>query len=215
MVALVLLTAIVPIVYVLALPYLATQGFAHPRCSSKGTNCRGAADSVSGYIATPRATGAMAAAFFPAFTLAWINALYRQYSTMGIVSLGVFHVAFSAFLVCTVDWVPSWHYLTVLVFCIAACVHFVAMGQSPDSMYSPWPVRAVIFTGAAAFGSLGVQSFVSRYLSTELFPNHPKVFWAVEVIGLSAFVLYVPMLLLMQQKREISKAVHPFVQYFE
>lgn len=214
MAALVLLTAVIPVTYVLALPYLATVDFAHPRCRPNGTDCRATADSVSGYIATPRATGAMAATFFPAFTLAWINALYRQYSAMGIVSLGVFHVAFSAFLVCTVDWVPDVHYLTVLIFCVAACVHFVALGRSQESMYSPWPVRAVIFTGAAAFGSLGVQSFTSQYLSAELFPNYPKVFWAVEVVGLSAFVLYVPMLLLMQQKRAIRATVHPFAQYF-
>lgn len=210
---LVVLSAVIPIVYVFSLPYLAKKHFAEPLCTDddkkakvqKG-HCSTTGASVSGYISNAHATGGMAAAFFPAQMLMWVNALFKQYSFESMLSLATFQVCFSGFLMCNVTWKREMHYVIVFLFCIAGAIHLSTLlpsKASKDFVYTRWPLILLLGVGISAL--TGVLTLcVFSFVQPNSLDEWPMLFWKTECIGLSAFVLYVPLLLLLRQRNDID-----------
>lgn len=168
------------VLYVWALPLLARLGFAQ----------RGAV-TVSGFIANPPATGAMAAFSFSALVLMWeyqdfiikaccgdgVGWVYDVLSR----TLAVFQTAYGAFLVCTVGFVPSWlHTLAVTVFCAAFVVH---AGVIVAFVVPSRGGRALLAAGVCSCLALVVFTITRTYTLW---------FWAAECVGLSAIFLFTP-----------------------
>ena len=87
----------------------------------------------------------------------------------------VFLFGYAAFLVCTVTWAPTLHYVVVAGFCVAYVLHSTAVLQC----YSTYAGRVCLFVGAAAEVCM---LFVEGH-----------AFWAVECVGFSALVLFTPL----------------------
>ena len=209
---LVVLSAVIPIAYVFSLPLLAKKKFAEPLCEGeakekrKNPGCSVTGASVSGYISNAHATGGMAATFFPAQMLMWVNAMFKQYSLGSMVSLAVFQVGFSGFLMCNVTWKRTMHYIAVFVFCIAGAVHFSTLlpaRQAREVVYTRWPLILLLGVGISALTGVMTLCMFS-FVQPNSLDEWPMLFWQTECIGLSAFVLYVPLLMLLRRRSEID-----------
>ena len=153
------------VVYPWSLPFLATLGFAEP-----------SADSVSGYIANAHATGMMAAiSGIPLYFIVRFQESIHDPTLFLIATQRVFLFGYAAFLVCTVTWAPTLHFVVVAAFCVAYVLHSAAVLQC----YSSHAGRACLTVGAAAEVCL---LFVEGH-----------AFWAVECVGFAALVLFTPL----------------------
>jgi len=163
--------AIIP--YLWLLPYLATKGFAESDATS-----------ISGFIANPRATGALAALSFTPLTTMWEYQdvqVIQQCPTSGKCilygTLCSYQFFYGAFLVCTVNYVPNWlHTTTVSLFVTSFGIHSLA------TMYYTKPSLAgnlILLIGCLACCAL---------------PFVPGLwFWFCESIGYSMLMLFTPM----------------------
>lgn len=161
--------------YVWSLPLLATLGFAE-----KG------ATSISGFIANPPATGAMAAVSFIPLTLMWEyqDAIIETYVLKPIqrnalyASLSTFQLFYGTFLICTKNYAPMWlHQTVVALFGTSFAIHGLV---TTISMHTSWAAVGVLSTGIVA--------------SVCLIWVKGMLFWMFECIGMSAMILYTPVL---------------------
>jgi len=174
---------IAPAVYIWTLPWLAKRNdFVEPYDDEKFDF-----PSISAYITNAHATGAMAAAFIPSLIMMWVNALYNNFRMVTIVSLIVFQIGFSAFLMLNVDWKPNLHAAAVTVMSLAAAVHTYSM-----------------FTGVtdnvALTVTLGVGTLASVFVGAVAllgprFTKKKNYFYLAEAIGLTAVCAYVPIMM--------------------
>ncbi len=163
------------IIYVWSLPLLSEYGF-----TQKGST------SISGFIANPPATGAMAAISFMPLTLMWEfqdsvlekdvkNNIRKKILTF---TLSTFQFFYGSFLVCTETYVPLiLHQTTVTLFGLSFIFHSLMIINSVKvNTYT----KILLNIGIYAFGCL-------------LFAQG-MWFWAFECIGFSSMLLYTPML---------------------
>ena len=163
------------IIYVWSLPLLSEYGF-----TQKGST------SISGFIANPPATGAMAAISFMPLTLMWEfqdsvlekevkNNIRKKILTF---TLSTFQFFYGSFLVCTETYVPLiLHQTTVTLFGLSFIFHSLMI---INSVKVNTCTKILLNIGICAFGCL-------------LFAQG-MWFWAFECIGFSSMLLYTPVL---------------------
>lgn len=163
------------IIYVWSLPLLSEYGF-----TQKGST------SISGFIANPPATGAMAAISFMPLTLMWEfqdSVLEKEVKNnviknMLTFTLSTFQFFYGGFLVCTETYVPLiLHQTTVTLFGLSFIFHSLMIINSVKINIC---AKIILIIGIFAFGCL-------------LFAQG-MWFWAFECIGFSSMLLYTPML---------------------
>merc|ERR1712135_256599 len=116
---------LLPVVYVLSLPKLAKTGFAN-ECKDF-PDCYGTGPSVSSFICTPQATGAMAATFFYPSLNMWLNAEYVRSEPFVYPTLVAFQLCFGLFLTLPVESVPDLHAFAVNFFCLFGLCHYASL----------------------------------------------------------------------------------------
>tara|TARA_Y100000389_G_scaffold191790_1_gene218493 strand:+ start:5150 stop:5737 length:588 start_codon:yes stop_codon:yes gene_type:complete len=163
------------IIYVWSLPLLSQYGF-----TQKGST------SISGFIANPPATGAMAAISFMPLTLMWefqdgvlekdVKSNVRK--KILTFTLSTFQFFYGCFLVCTETYVPLiLHQSSVTLFGISFIFHsFMIINSVKINICA----KTLLTIGIIAFGCL-------------LFAEG-MWFWAFECIGFSSMLLYTPIL---------------------
>lgn len=206
-----ILSAVIPIAYVLALPPLSRRpySFAEVPCPETKEDEEGKPlpcyeTTISKYISNAHATGAMAAVFFPAQMLLWYNTLMHQFRTPVVLSLLLFQIGFSAFLACNVTWKPHLHTIFVNIFALAGIVHFVTLLPQAKMLYIHWPLMISMALGAASFAGMILLSTFHKQIQKKrpnIYSRIPSIYWALEVCGLAAMVTYVPLLMLLRDKR--------------
>tara|TARA_B100001057_G_scaffold125505_1_gene124189 strand:+ start:461 stop:1057 length:597 start_codon:yes stop_codon:yes gene_type:complete len=168
-----MIVSLLGIVYVWSLPLLAYINFAEKGGSS-----------ISGFIANPPATGAMASISFVPFVLMWEFQDYIIYYSINkdyiknilYYSLTLFQFFYSLFLICTVGIVPDWlHTTTVIMFSISFILHsiFILIYIKPSILCT------IILL-------IGILSFVCLLFVSNMW------FWACECIGYSSMLLFTP-----------------------
>jgi hypothetical protein len=137
------------------------------------------AHSISGFIETPGATGAMAVAVAAPF----VNMLrFEQTLPTGrsrTLSMALFFAGFGGFLVFNVSDYAFAHYTSVLIFATSFCAHAVLRLRDVKSSAA----RALLIVGFTAFVTMAVMVAASV---TSL------AFWATECVGFSALLLFTP-----------------------
>ncbi|CAK0873752.1 unnamed protein product [Prorocentrum cordatum] len=178
--------AALPVLYVWSLPLLAEAGFAHkcanyPRCDRTGM-------SVSNFIANAWATGAMAACFFYPALYVWLNAEYVRHHRFVFPTLVVFQASFGIFITCPVTELPNWHAPAVLLFCIAALVHYGLLMRYCTSNRLRL-CQALVSIAIAAFMVVFTLMIIGHLDGNMLIDNVPVLFWMMECCGLSSMAL--------------------------
>lgn len=180
-------SAILVVVYLWSLPVLAEIGFAHkcpnyPGCDQLGM-------SVSNFISTPQATGAMGAIFFYPTLQCWLNFQYVRRHRMLHSTLVVFQIFFGIFLMCPVTEVPKYHGVAVGLFCISALVHYgVLMRYCTTARL--WHCQVLILIASFCFAMVLALVMISRFNKTVLRSNVPELFYVMESSGLSAMAVF-------------------------
>jgi hypothetical protein len=169
------ITSTFGIIYVWCLPLLSYYHFAEPNATS-----------ISGFIANPPATGAMAAFSFMPLTLMWEyqDNVLTNYITNKVtenvlfISLSSYQLFYGCFLVCTENYVPLWlHQTTVSLFGISFVIHALL-------------IICTISTSKLAniILGIGILSFISLLYVDGMW------FWACECTAYSSMILYTPIL---------------------
>ncbi len=175
----------VGILYIWSLPILSNLGFA-----SKNGN------SISEFISTPQATGAMASISFMPLCLMWeyqdiyISHFKKNWPVNNILykTLTLFQIFYSAFLICCVSYVPSWlHTSVVIVFCLSFLVH---------AFLICFYIEINLLTKFILF--IGTSFFILLPFADGMY------FWAFECIGFTSMLLFTPIdwILLSKKKKE-------------
>lgn len=168
------------VLYPWCLPALAAVGFAES-----------GATTVSGFIANPQATGAMAAVSFLPLELivSHQHCVLRcdpQHGWMLNLTQQLFLVSYALFLVCTVTYNKTAHAVVVLALTVSFIAHawhvWLCVHRTSTML------AVTLWTGAFSFTVLGVL-----FLG---FDDVGLVFWGFECLGFSAMVLYTPLCLL-------------------
>jgi len=160
------------IVYVWSLPYLAKIGFAEP-----------GQHSISGFIANPPATGAMAAVSFMPLCLMWEFqdiVISQQQITVHhpklYSSLVMYQFFYGSFLTCTENYAPDWlHATTVILFGCAFMFH---------NLMSSYYIYSNKYSSLAL--GIGLSAFISMIWVNGM------AFWAVECIAMTSMILFTP-----------------------
>ena len=161
------------IVYVWSLPLLALCGFSQPKSNS-----------ISGFIANPPATGAMAAVSFMPLTLMWEfqDSVIETHLEKNKIkktlykSLSIFQFFYGCFLVCTETYAPEWlHTTTVVLFGSSFAYH---------GIMSITTIQSNIYANSILF--IGILSFISLLFVKDMW------FWTMECVGFSCMLLYTP-----------------------
>ena len=162
------------ICYVWSLPLLAKVGFAQ-----KGQN------SLSGFIANPQATGALAMVSFVPIVMMWeyqdiiINLRKKEKNIKNKLnySISMFQLSYGLFLTCTDGFAPSWlHMTTVICFGTSCIIHSILI------------LRYIEFTKISKMLlQLGIFTFL-------ILPFVPGLyFWAIECVGFSIMMIFTPL----------------------
>ncbi|MAP67456.1 MAG: hypothetical protein CMF80_07150 [Candidatus Marinimicrobia bacterium] len=160
------------ILYIWSLPYLAKIGFAE-----KGST------SISEFVSNAHATGAMAVLSFTPLTLMWeyqdirvVTVCTEKGKRVLYYTLVAYQWFYGGFLVCTVNYVPLWlHMLMVVSFCISFVIHSImTMNYTKPSKCGQYQLI------------VGILSCVCMPFSKGLW------FWVCECVGLSMIMLFTP-----------------------
>jgi hypothetical protein len=155
------------VAYVWSLPLLADIGFAKP------------AHSISGFIETPGATGALAVVTAaPLYNILQFE--HTAHGTARKLTAAGFFVGFAGFLVFNVSAQPAAHYTFVALFALSFCAH--AALRLRDIATVPGAVALVV--GIAAFTAMAIM--IAAQTST-------IAFWATECVGFTALLLFTPL----------------------
>ena len=177
-----LVSFVLPIMYTWSLPALASVGFAVPFDPAKFPR-----PSISAYMSNARATGAMAVVMVPTFVMMWINLFNTYYTTIILVSLVLFQLGFSIMVICTVSWNLTMHKSGVFMMCVGAFLYCFSMLEKPQQHIIQTLLLAV---GILCFGIM----LVVAALNLHKLAGFERYFYFAEVIGLTAIVAYVPII---------------------
>lgn len=146
--------------------------------------------SVSNYICTPHATGAMAAVFFFPCIHAWQNAMQLEEEDFRVkAALILFQAGFGCFLSCPDIYVPHTHVFFVLSFSISGLVYCGLMRKHCRQREKP--VCNVLFGVAlSAFAALPPIGTIGALNHDFLVTHAPWAFYVGECTGLTAMVLF-------------------------
>lgn len=179
-----LLCSLVGILYVWALPFLADIGFANKNASPQKIY------SISDYISTPPATGAMACISYLPLVLMREYQDYivdQYYGTIFYekkkwinfwidLTLELFQFFYGMFLICTLHYVPNWlHYMVVTLFGIFMIIHYSMILRYIEPLIL---TQCLLIMGSIAYFCL---IFV-----------HGKWFWICECVGFTSMLLFSP-----------------------
>ena len=164
------------IIYVWTLPILAELGFAEKNATS-----------ISGFIANPPATGAMAALSFAPITLMWLYQHYK-FNKMNMTkiqhylletTLSLYQLFYSMFLICTENYVNQYiHITSVILFGLSFIVHGWSM-----TIYLRSNKLAIVTL------SIGSGSFLTLLFVRGMW------FWFFECISYTSMILFTPALM--------------------
>jgi len=176
-----------PVVYVWSLPLLGHLGFAYqcrnfPRCQNVGA-------SVSSYISTPMATGAMAACFFFPTMHLWLNVQHVAHIRCILPTLFVFQVCFGMFLSCPVEKVHTLHGIATCTFCLSALIHYCMVLRYTAYDRYRW-CQAMLCLAIGSFAMVFVLVCISFYDATVLPQRCPYLFYVCESSGLSTMAVF-------------------------
>lgn len=188
-----LLLAAAPATYVWVLPLLAKLGFARecdglPRCTDSTIGA-----SVSNFIATPQATGAMAAVFFWPLAHMWSHKGEIDGAQNFAVFL-TFYIFFGMFLACPVTVYPSVHSVVVGIFCLCGLLYFRRLLNHCRET-SLFYCRVLLRISILAFAGvilLNIANLVGRFLGRPHISRDlvPWAFYVCEAGGLSCMSLF-------------------------
>merc|ERR1719310_738826 len=194
-----------PIVYVWSLPLLSNTSFANrcdhwPHCAMTGT-------SVSDFISTQQATGAMGATFFYPSLYMWLNVHQERnivYKVRGAKeSLMCFQCAFGAFLTCPLHTTPVMHSIAVNFLCFFGLLHYgLVLRVCAARRFG----RCVFFLGmgiacyVSIFFLAGLSNVMER-CSSFLERDAPWLFYVLEATGLSSMAVF-PMLWFVEREEQ-------------
>lgn len=195
-----LVSALVPIVYIWSLPNLYAQGFSAPGCGRINRNPCGLGHTVSNFIETTEATGAMAGAFMPTVILLFAM-FYDQSDQMGRALLWTASVGFALFLSTPVSKYKQLHISSVATMAVAFIgfyLHTLLAIRAGGAEYAFLGVSTASFVALAIV--LGIQK---KTVDTGSKKNkcgalnlckHRSVVWFLECLGLTGFLLILPLL---------------------
>lgn len=154
--------------------------------------------SISGFIETPAATGAMAVATAgPIWIMFEFERVCNQIRPQGkdrSISLGMFLTGYAGFLVCNVSEFETLHYGFVLVFIIGFSMHAVLrLRDNIGVLASDVAAKVVILIGVVVFIVLAAMVLAEK--------NDSLAFWAVECIGFTMLMLFTPLELIGARKK--------------
>lgn len=183
-----LLGTAAPVVYIWSLPLLRMTGFAH-ECTN-WPDCDGTGPSVSSFICTPQATGAMAATFFYPCLHMWLNAQQTPQCWAYLTLIG-FQFWFGMFLVLPVEYVPDAHAFAVNNFCLCGLLHYgiVSKQCAARRLYRCGSMLAL---GVVSYMGVFVLVVISSLNKNVLFSVR-WLFFIFEASGLSSMAVF-PML---------------------
>jgi peptidoglycan/LPS O-acetylase OafA/YrhL len=146
--------------------------------------------SISGFIETPAATGAMAVATAgPVWIILEFERVCGELRPRGAtrgVSLGMFLAGYAGFLVCNVDAYPDLHYGFVALFITGFVLHsYLRVCDNRGTSASDVAAKVVIAVGILAFLILGAMLIWEA--------NDSLAFWAIECLGFTMLVLFTPL----------------------
>jgi len=178
---------VAPVVYVWSLPLLGHLGFAHhckhfPKCKNVGA-------SVSNFISTPMATGAMAACFFFPTMHLWLNVQHVGHIRCILPTLFVFQVCFGVFLSCPVDEVHTLHGIATCFFCVAALTHYSMVLRYTAYDRYRW-CKLLLCLAILSFAMVFVLVCISFYDKNLLPERCPYLFYVFEALGLSTMAVF-------------------------
>jgi len=199
------LLTITPVLYVWSLPFLASYcGFPDAggsscfayRCDGfPACNDSNMGVSVSGFIMTPPATGAMLMTFtWPLSHLRmvenrltsakaeWTRLELRTYKA----SMFVYQIAFSLFVVCTADYFPIGHNLFMATTFFVGAVHYIVLLRHFSALENMLPTSIVLCIAITTF----LLVAITNVLSLELKAYNAWAFYIVEAVGLSAMAIF-------------------------
>ena len=230
---LLVISAVVPILYIWSLPLLSKIGYTQSTCTgpaAKRTHgcaarCDDAeaqyrenpgspkplfvcGDSISNFIATPQANGAMALAFSLPIGVMWLHA--TSYNKSGIhfknkPHLFAFTVSFLLFLCFPVTFNDNLHIASVGALQLATTALFVREYTGGRRTKNPAyhhdkslarKLMTIIILGMLSSTVLMCMLLYSRH-TNELIETVPRwFFWAMECVALTAVVIYTPLLMM-------------------
>lgn len=199
-----ILSCLVPILYVWSMPILSSHDFATDGCGRvNGVPCA-LGHTLSNYIETPQATGAMAGAFSPAVALLWA-VFYRSSSRLGRLLLMTSTTGFFLFLSTPVTKYKHLHVLSVWVMTVGFATFylhtFLTAGIAPPKL--AWLMLAVSITSMVlTLTVVFLQKLTVEYAHAEEahgcgllnLCKHRGAIWFLECAGLTSFVLILPVL---------------------
>jgi hypothetical protein len=164
------------VAYVWTLPALASAGFA-----------RSGAHSISGFIETPGATGAMAVATAgPIALMVMLEATMRDADCCSELKLFarqssfvMFLLGYGGFLSFNVNSYEMLHYGSVMLFALGFCIHAVQRHKDLGSSLA----QAALVVGVIAFVAMIIMAYNDV---TSMW------FWATECIGFTMLLVFTP-----------------------
>mmetsp|Transcript_23740 Transcript_23740/g.68530 ORF Transcript_23740/g.68530 Transcript_23740/m.68530 type:complete len:486 (+) Transcript_23740:190-1647(+) len=193
--AMLLLAAAMP-VYVWLLPLLAMEslGFAHrcpglPRCEDSPVGM-----SVSSYIASPQATGAMGLVSFWPLAHLWTHKKDMGVQLHTLLALMAFYIFFGLFLATPVTVYPTAHAVVVAAFCLWGLIYYVGLlryctNSNLHCCLSLLQVSIAAFVGVIIVNLVAFSGNIFGHPDIVLV-NAPWLFYGFEATGLSTMALF-------------------------